>query len=155
MKRNKLSLLLTFMLICLMLPSCGSSTSEDFPEAVNEESEQSLETDTDSATTTQKDADSAYKDAKIYLSRTSFSRQRLVEILIDEEGYPEDVAEEAVSMLEDNGDVNWTAMATQTAQNYLKYVDEDLNAEEVYNALIEEDLFTEEEAQVAVDSVFH
>ena len=98
----------------------------------------------------------AYKSAKQYLQFMAFSRQGLVDQLSSEygDGYPEDVAEFAVSQLEERGEVDWDEQAEKSAREYLNY--SSFSKSELIDQLSSEygGKFTREQAERDVETVY-
>ena len=66
----------------------------------------------------------AYRAAKSYISIMAFSKQGLITQLSSEYGdnYPIEVAEFAVTQLEESGEVDWHAEAKEAAKSYLDFM---------------------------------
>lgn len=132
------------LIICLAFAfsACGGQTEEAPAE------EQQTEAASD-------DQNAAYEMAKGMLEAAPFSRQGMLDFLSSESGgYSQEAAEAAVSMMEENGEVDWFAEAERAASDYKDMMM--VTKEEVLEQLSSEngDQFTLEEATAAVEKVF-
>lgn len=97
----------------------------------------------------------AYLEGKDYLELMAFSRQELIDQLASEYGgqYPQDVAEFAVDMLEQNGVADWNAEALESARSYLDNMA--FSRQGLIDQLTSEygEQFTQEQAEYAVSTL--
>ena len=122
-------------------------------ESKSTEKEQSSGDDMDSWSAEQKNC---YKAAKQYIDVMPFSRQGLIDQLSSDAGnkYPEDVAEFAVSKLEERGEVDWDEQCEKAAQNYLDTMA--FSKDQLIDQLCSDagSKFTREQAERAVAKVY-
>ena len=97
-----------------------------------------------------------YKSAKNYISFMPFSRNGLIKQLSSDAGdkYPQDVAEFAVSKLEERGEVDWDEQCEKAAKSYLDMMA--FSKEELIQQLSSDagDQYTREQAERAVNKVY-
>ena len=99
-----------------------STASDTTNETQEETTEPTAETEPDPLENLSTEERNAYGQAVNYLNYTSFSRSGLIDQL-KYEGYSEEACEKAVSLLEEQGEVDWTEQCKKKAQEYLDYTE--------------------------------
>ena len=134
-------------------PEAKEQTQQE--QVVDENKEPAEEPEDDMASWTMEQKN-CYKSAKNYVTIMAFSKQGLIDQLSSEaaDNYPEDVAEFAVSKLEERGEVNWDEQCEKSAKSYLDLMA--FSKEELIQQLSSSagDKYTREQAERAVEKVY-
>lgn len=91
--------------------------------------------------------ENAVRKAKDYLDYTAFSRQGLINQLVDAEGFSTEDATYAVDSL----DVDWNEQAAKKAKDYLNYTA--FSHDSLINQLVDAEGFTPSQAEYGVAAV--
>jgi outer membrane PBP1 activator LpoA protein len=155
--RTFVTILLVLMLSVFVLSGCGSSTSDttqstEQPEvtASSEPSQEPVQESKEPDMTTAQE--NAYKAALNYLDLMAFSKDGLINQLINGDGYDQADAEFAVNLVEENGEVDWNEQAVKAAQNYLDLMS--FSRDGLVDQLINGDKYTAEQAEYAATQVY-
>lgn len=130
-KNGCLVLLAIIVLLIIALFACvGGGDDESAPDDTSYDAttEEITEIETTEPSTSKPDpADdlsaeerNAYKSALNYLDYSGFSRSGLIKQL-EYEGFSSEASEKAVSVVEENGEVDWEKECLESAKNYLDY----------------------------------
>lgn len=166
-----LTIVLGLLLIGSLMPSSDDDTDKTQDKSaskqeqtVTEESkDETAEVDKSASEESKDEMDSwsaeqknCYKAAQQYISFMPFSKQGLIDQLSSDAGnkYPVDVAEFAVSKLEERGEVDWDEQCEKAAQDYLDSMA--FSKDQLVEQLSSDagSKFTQEQAERAVEKVY-
>lgn len=156
-KKGCLVLIVVLALLFVALGACmagGDDSSDDssVPDepVVSEETAEAPTTAPDPLADLNAEERNAYGSAVSYLSTQGFSRSGLIDQLKYEQ-YSEESCEKAVSLIEENGEVDWNEECLESAKNYLASMS--FSKQELIDQLKYEG-FTDEQINAVIDEAY-